>query len=337
MKTLKLIILLIFTINQAQALGDNRISTRFMIRTLDSSVPDYVKALNSSGLISYTEWLLRESEKKQVQLSQLDEALEMVSKDPLGAYTKLKSNVESFKKDLLNTKSRELIASTLIRMSELAVPLRMQELARCQAVELIGAHPSLLEAAEFKSFFDNGCHQPSPILSKYGSRLIEQRELGLLKTKKDHHPGLEDSIFLMDGEVQSWDSFEAPRGEHQWALLSNAFSPLIVFGSWDQFTGALAADDTLKPLTDPRPGTDCDRPSVITNDFQVQTLAQVFRSSSCLKSLDKQADPIGKPTEETNQKSNSVEGWVTAGLILIFAGGLALKDKKVAVKLPSFK
>ncbi len=338
MKKIKAIAISLILLQNSVARANTPSSSTFVIRTASSSSADFTKALHSSNMISYIEWLQLQQSHGNETSTRLDEALELIAQDPLAAFEKMNQETQELQKNILNQSSLELIVSILIKMSELSVPQRLQASAKDRALELISSHSSMLEISNFKNFAQANSAASIHLPKKQKPDILDTKYVVIFKSKKNKISGLEESLLLMDGEIQALESFTPPKGDHQWVLLSNSFSPVIYIGKWAQASINLITNESLKPLAEGA----CKKTKIISDSFEVQTQGRVFSSASCFE-IAKRSSAAGvfNTNIEPNSfikddDSHSRDAWFAAGLIVVLGGALALKDKNISFRMPVF-
>lgn len=311
-------------------------AAKLLVRAPESSAIEYSRALRESNMISYIEWLQHRRANSTSDSLLLDEGLQVIDQDPLLSYEKLNLVAKNLQIKMMNSAALELLASIHIKMSELSVPERLKNSSLERAIDLISAHQSLQEISSFKKFAqDHKATSPrSQRLNTLELKIVRQF---IEKTKKAK--GFEEAVLLIDGEVQEFETLNPPKGEHQWALLTNTFEPLIFTGTWDQASLALLAIEKQVPLAD----GNCANSRILSNSFEVQTQGQVFTSLKCFDSK-KPGDfsvhqgTLPETISELNKDDNRIrDQWIAAGLIIFAGGALAMKDKSISLKMPRFR
>jgi hypothetical protein len=220
-------------------------------------------------------------------------------------------------------------------MSELQVPVKLQHMALMRAQELITTHSSLRNLPTFKKVLDSS----KPYHGTQIDRL-EKQQIQVVFRRINSTMGLEDSVLLVDGEALSEDSSALlPQGNHQWALISNAFLPILYWGSWRNFISQIFSPGYLEPLAE----GECESARILSNNYQVQTQGRIFSRTKCFEASPKTAQralPVGThlaelPQVKPDRNQNNI--WLIAGITL--AAGLiySLRDKSVSLRWPGLK
>lgn len=296
---------------------------RFVIRLPLAAEKDYQDVLAKSGLMSFSEWVISQASEKPPSPSSLTKALELANTSPQESLVHFQAVIKELQSSLLNAASREMITSVYHRVSEMQVPEPTRKVYRQKIVDMISAHP------ELKSIFP-------------GFTAVAPRSTSLVQKQNDIFWGqlhqLGDFTILVDGrKIENPRTWTPPAGEHQWALVSNSYEPLITVGTWSEFMSTALQPSRRHPLAE----GDCQSTRLLIDDFQAQTQADIFAGKGCFTPA---AGPLGPQTTARHlsppeMATTSGSGRWVVPIVLFVGAGLAysLKGKSISVRAPSFR
>lgn len=298
-------------------------SGSFLVRTVGSSSAEFESYLKASATTSYVDWILYSAKNHIAKASDLSKALEVCITDPTGAVPYFEKAIAEIQSTWMSEADRSLLGSIYKKVSDLNLPQRQKD--------------------EYSRRFTNFrmLHSPAsaePMRSTISPFFLKEVQITLEKIKR--LKGTEDAMILVNSEPLAQVLKRGlPEGSHQWALLSNTYSPLLFVGTWNDFQTVLFAEQSLKPLAE----GSCQNAQITSSDFEVQTSARVFVSKDCLPkvtqpSLSEQGGAHHLTEELPAVETENKWKWVVPVAVFVTAGLVySLRGKHINVKAPALR
>jgi len=291
-------------------------------RTTESSYEDFLKYLEKSGDITFSQAFIHLSSVTEMETPLLEKCLEEMY---LGAPSQANclAAVKSLASKPLNQARREVLFSFLSRMSKVRSPHQM--FYQGLKTGLLKSHPEI--ARIFHVDIPDDSSRTSDM------KALEMKAWKSALSKK--FPIAEASLLINGKKVSKLETWTAPDGVFQWSLISNTHEPFIRLGTFSQF-----ASESLKELEPLAKGRCADLDKLEARKFGLMKI-EVFADRKCIAKFG-MSTPIvasnhhlGSSASMVKVEESSSRHWVWPVLALVGAGLAAgLKDKNVQVRWP---
>jgi hypothetical protein len=177
---------------------------------------------------------------------------------------------------------------------------------------------STVRADGFEIDFQQGLSQTHPELTEQGLLPKQKQKTVPMAEMK----AWRKTLFQKSEPQNTWISlngqplilaknFVAPQGTYQWSLLSSRYEPMIVVGTWTDFSLALK---NLQPRRENSP---------------------LFPSAKPTAAMPAHLSSVPELPEASSRQTISSRSWLIPAVIAVGVGlAFALKDKQVTVKMP---
>jgi hypothetical protein len=291
-------------------------------RTTESSLEDYRKYLEKSGGTSFSQAYIQLSSVTTLETPLLEKCLEEMYLGAPSQSTCL-SAVKSLGAKPLNQPRREVLYSFLSKMTKVKSPNR----SFYQGLRdgLLRTHSDLAKTfqAEIPEAEDKAPEVKSLEMKAWKNALAKKIPLD------------EVSLLINGKKVSKLESWTAPEGIYQWALISNTHEPFIRFATFSQF-----AAESLKSL-EPLATGGCNQLEKLEPQKFGLLRMEVFATSKCVAqfgmstSVEEKSEHLGSSSNMVQMEKSSSRHWVWITLAIVGAGVAAgLKGKNVQVQWP---
>lgn len=291
-------------------------------RTTESSYADYVQYLSKTGGTSFSQAYIQLSSVIEMETPLLEKCLEEMY---LGApsQTTCMNAVKSLGSKPLNQARREVLFSFLSKMIRVRSP--HQSFYQGLRNGLLRTHPNLARVFHV--------NLPDP---EQGQTQVKSLEMKAWKNALSKKFPVEEVSLLINGKkVSKLETWNAPDGNFQWALITNTHAPFIRLGSFSQF-----ASEALKELEPLAKGSCKDLQTLEAQKFGLMSVT-VFADKKCTSEygmstpiLAKSAH-LGSSAEMVKVENSSSRHWVWPVVIAVGVGlAASLQGKNVQIQAP---
>jgi hypothetical protein len=294
-------------------------------RTTESSYTDFIKYINKSGHIPFSQAYIQISSVTEMETPLLEKCLEeMYLGDP--SHATCLSAVKALSSRPLNPARREMLFSFLLKMSKIKSPNRSFYDGLCNG--LMKTNPDL--AVTFHT---------SPQEIKETAVPVKDLEMKAWKKALAKKFPLDEVSLLINGKkISKLQEWTAPPGIYQWVLVSNTHEPFVLLSTFSQFASESLAH--LKPLA---LGSCQDLEKLEAQKFGLLRL-EVFADSKCINqfgitsasnTLAPAAEHLGSSAQRVQIENSSSRHWVWPVIAILGAGlAMSLRNKNVQVQWP---